>query len=90
MSGQMSVDAQVSRAALRVTGTLHSSSALKARVSLDRGRVLSMELDVPEDKMELLDIRWVMSQLGSVMFGLLCVHCVMFVDGMSVVCHFRL
>ncbi|XP_076472801.1 uncharacterized protein LOC143302134 isoform X1 [Babylonia areolata] len=56
VSGQMSVDAQVSRAALHVTGTLHSSTALKARVDLDRGRVLSMELDVPEDKMEIFDI----------------------------------
>ncbi|XP_076436385.1 uncharacterized protein LOC143275928 [Babylonia areolata] len=56
ISGQMSVDAQVSRAALHVTGTLHSSTALKARVDLDRGRVLSMELDAPEDKMEIFDI----------------------------------
>ncbi|XP_076472286.1 uncharacterized protein LOC143301780 [Babylonia areolata] len=56
VSGQMTVDAQVSRAALHVTGTLHSSSALKARVDLDRGRVLSMQVDVPQEKMELLDI----------------------------------
>ena len=53
----MSVDAMVSRAALHVTGTLHSSSAVKGRVDLDRGRVLSMELDVPEEKMEIFDIR---------------------------------
>ena len=53
----MSVDAMVSRAALHVTGTLHSSSAVKGRADLDRGRVLSMELDVPEEKMEIFDIR---------------------------------
>ncbi|KAL8597069.1 hypothetical protein ACOMHN_057558 [Nucella lapillus] len=56
VSGQMAVDGHVSRAALHVTGTMHSSSALKGRVDLDRGRVLSVELDVPEEKMELLEM----------------------------------
>ncbi|KAL8574776.1 hypothetical protein ACOMHN_035319 [Nucella lapillus] len=56
ISGQMAVDGHVSRAALHVTGTMHSSSALTARVNLDRGRVLSVELDVPEEKMDILDI----------------------------------
>ena len=60
----MSVDAMVSRAALHVTGTLHSSSAVKGRVDLDRGRVLSVELDVPEEKMELFDIRSVESSVS--------------------------
>ena len=57
VSGEMSVDAQVSKAALLVTGTLHSSTALKGRVDLDRGRVLSVELDVPQDKMEIFDLK---------------------------------
>lgn len=57
ISGQMSVDAMVSRAALHVTGTLHSSTALKGRIDLDRGRVLSVQFDVPEEKMEIFDIR---------------------------------
>ena len=70
MSGQMSVDAMVSRAALHVTGTLHSSSAVKGRVDLDRGRVLSMELDVPEEKMEIFDIRSVYNSVQSV-----CTNC---------------
>ncbi|KAL8574772.1 hypothetical protein ACOMHN_035315 [Nucella lapillus] len=56
ISGQMAVDGHVSRAALHVTGTMHSSSALTARVNLDRGRVLSVELDVPEEKIDILDI----------------------------------
>ena len=53
----MSVNAEVSRAALHVTGTLHSSSALNARMELDKGRVLTMELHVPEDKMDIFDMR---------------------------------
>ncbi|KAK7501815.1 hypothetical protein BaRGS_00006901, partial [Batillaria attramentaria] len=57
VEGTMSVDAMVTRSALRVTGTLHSSTAIKGRVDLDRGRVLSVELDVPQDKMEIFDIR---------------------------------
>ena len=60
----------VSRAALHVTGTLHSSSAVKGRVDLDRGRVLSMELDVPEEKMEIFDIRSVYNCVQSV-----CTNC---------------
>ena len=51
------MDAMVSRAALHVTGTLHSSTALKGRIDLDRGRVLSVQFDVPEEKMEIFDIR---------------------------------
>nr|KAG5710083.1 hypothetical protein BaRGS_030159 [Batillaria attramentaria] len=56
VEGTMSVDAMVTRSALRVTGTLHSSTAIKGRGDLDRGRVLSVELDVPQDKMEIFDI----------------------------------
>ena len=72
VSGQMSVDAMVSRAALHVTGTLHSSSAVKGRVDLDRGRVLSVELDVPEEKMELFDIRSVEPSGAALTFNVEC------------------
>ena len=53
----MSVDALVTRTGLKVTSSLHSSLAMKGRVELDRGRVLSVHVDMPDDRMDILDVR---------------------------------
>nr|KAG5709527.1 hypothetical protein BaRGS_001577 [Batillaria attramentaria] len=57
VDGVMSVDALVARTGLKVSGSMHSSMALKGRVDLDRGRVLSVQLDMPDDRQDILDIR---------------------------------
>lgn len=57
MDGVMSVDALVTRTGLKVTSSLHSSLAMKGRVELDRGRVLSVHVDMPDDRMDILDVR---------------------------------
>ena len=57
VDGVMSVDAYVTRTGLKVTSSLHSSLAMKGRVELDKGRVLSVQVDMPDDKMDILDVR---------------------------------
>ncbi|XP_012935328.2 uncharacterized protein LOC101854071 [Aplysia californica] len=57
ISGSMSVDAMVTRTGLRMRNTLHTSTALKGRVQLERGQQLNLELDTPEDKMEIFNAR---------------------------------
>ena len=57
VDGVMSVDAYVTRTGLKVTSSLHSSLAMKGRVELDRGRVLSVQVDMPDDQMDILDVR---------------------------------
>lgn len=57
VDGVMSVDALVTRTGLKVTSSLHSSLAMKGRVELDRGRVLSVHVDMPDDRMDILDVR---------------------------------
>ena len=57
VDGVMSVDALVTRTGLKVTSSLHSSLAMKGRVELDRGRVLNVHVDMPDDRMDILDVR---------------------------------
>ena len=57
MDGVMSVDAMVTRTGLKVASSLHSSLATKGRVELDRDRVLSVHLDMPDNRMDILDVR---------------------------------
>ena len=56
IAGTMSMDAFVTKTGLRVVNTWHTSSALKGRVELERGKILSAELDFPQKKMEILDV----------------------------------
>ena len=57
IAGTMSMDAFVTKTGLRVVNTWHSSTALKGRIELSRGKVLSVEIDFPQKKMEILDVR---------------------------------
>ncbi|XP_046557711.1 apolipophorins-like [Haliotis rubra] len=52
----MSMDAFVTKTGLRVVNTWHSSTALKGRVELRRGKILSADIDFPQQKMEILDV----------------------------------
>ncbi|XP_046557704.1 uncharacterized protein LOC124266908 [Haliotis rubra] len=54
--GTMSMDAFVTKTGLRVVNTWHSSTALKGRVELSRGKILSADIDFPQQKMEILDV----------------------------------
>ena len=55
----MTIDSGVSRTGLKMTTSLHSSLALKGRVEMSRSRELSVELDMPEDRIDILDVRYI-------------------------------
>ncbi|XP_076462150.1 uncharacterized protein LOC143294657 [Babylonia areolata] len=57
VDGVMAVDGLLTCTGVKVTSTMLSSTALKGRVQLDRGRTLSVQVDMPDDKMDILDIR---------------------------------
>ncbi|XP_067677414.1 uncharacterized protein [Haliotis asinina] len=56
ITGTMTVDAFVTKTGLRVVNTWHSSTALKGRVELSRGKILRADIDFPQQKMEILDV----------------------------------
>ena len=57
MTGIMSVDAYVTKIGMKVVNTWHSSTATRGRIELNRGKMLSVELQMPEEKMEILDVK---------------------------------
>ncbi|XP_067679783.1 uncharacterized protein [Haliotis asinina] len=57
IAGTMTMDAFVTKSGLRVLNTWHSSTALRGRVELTRGKILSAELELPEQKMEIFDVK---------------------------------
>ncbi|XP_076451754.1 uncharacterized protein LOC143287554 isoform X2 [Babylonia areolata] len=57
ISGSMALDARVTRAALRMTGTLHTNTILKGRARIERGRLVNVELDMPRKNMTVFDAR---------------------------------
>ncbi|XP_067677415.1 uncharacterized protein [Haliotis asinina] len=56
ITGTMSMDAIVTKTGLRVVNTWHSSTALKGHVELRRGKILSAEVHLPQQTMEILDV----------------------------------
>lgn len=54
--GEMGVNAQVARTGLRMTTDLHTSSVLEGELLIDSGKVLSLKIKMPKDKVELLDV----------------------------------
>ncbi|KAL5015760.1 hypothetical protein ScPMuIL_005349 [Solemya velum] len=57
ISSMMSVDAYVTKGGLKMTSTLHSSTALQGRVEMSKSQIVSVEINTPRDKMEILDVR---------------------------------
>ncbi|XP_041358361.1 apolipophorins-like [Gigantopelta aegis] len=42
---------------MKVVNTWHSSTAIQGRIELNRGRVLRVKLNMPQDKIEILDVK---------------------------------
>ena len=57
MVGTMSMAALGTTAGLRMRNTLHTATAIKGRAFLARGQTLELELDAPQDKMEIFSAR---------------------------------
>ena len=57
----MSVDALVTKVGLKMVSSLYTSTAVQGKVSLVDGSVLDMQFDLPEDKMEIINVKYVYS-----------------------------
>ncbi|KAJ8307373.1 hypothetical protein KUTeg_015457 [Tegillarca granosa] len=53
----MSVDAFVTKSGMKMVSTLHSSTALQGNIELANGRVFNAQLDIPRQKMEILNFK---------------------------------
>ncbi|KAJ8316558.1 hypothetical protein KUTeg_005895 [Tegillarca granosa] len=54
----MSVDAFVTKSGMKMVSTLHSSTALQGNIELANGRVFNAQLDIPRQKMEILNFKY--------------------------------
>ena len=62
----MFVDSFVTKTGLRMRNTMHTSSAVKGRIQMNRGQQLNVELDTPEERMDIFDARLVLEYFYSV------------------------
>ena len=53
ISGEMSIDAFVAQAGLRLVSTVHTSTAADGTVELKDGQVFNFDLNLPKEKMEI-------------------------------------
>nr|AGM37974.1 apolipophorin [Sinohyriopsis cumingii] len=57
VSSIMSIDATVVRGGLKMVSTLHSSTGGKVKVELKKKQLFNLQLDLAQDKMEILDVK---------------------------------
>ncbi|CAH1772638.1 unnamed protein product [Owenia fusiformis] len=57
VSSTMGVDAFVTKTGLRVVSTLHSSTYAEGKIELQNGQLLNVKVDMPKDKIEVLDVK---------------------------------
>ena len=53
----MSVDAFVTKVGVKMVSSLHSNTAMQGKVTLAAGKILNVEIDVPEEKMEIISVK---------------------------------
>ena len=51
------VDAMVAKTGLMMVATLHSSTVASGKVQFEQGRILSVDWDMPQEKIEILDVK---------------------------------
>ncbi|XP_037091139.1 apolipophorins-like [Pollicipes pollicipes] len=57
IAAEMSVDAYVARTGLKMNTNLHTSTALDGQVVIDSAKIVSIKMNMPKDKVEMLDVR---------------------------------
>lgn len=54
VTSQMGVDAYVARTGLKMVTTLHTSTVAQGKFQLEEGRIFNYDIDVPQEKMEII------------------------------------
>jgi len=58
VSTVMGVEALSTNVGVKMVSTLHSSTAVQGRISLIDGSILTAELDTPEEKMDIISVKY--------------------------------
>jgi len=56
VSGMMGVDAIVTKATMKMVASMHSSTQLDGTISLKDGQIFSVNLNTPQEKMEVFHV----------------------------------
>ena len=56
ISGEMSVDAVLTKTALKSLSTLHTNTFIDGQVQVEKGQLVKAEVNVPREKMEILEV----------------------------------
>lgn len=59
ISTMMGVDAFVTKSGIKMVSTLHSNTMVKGKIQLSEGRILNAEWDLPEDRMDIISVKYV-------------------------------
>ncbi len=57
VTGQMGVDAWIARTGLKIVNTLHTSTLADGKIQLQNGQVFNLDINMPQDKIELFDFK---------------------------------
>jgi hypothetical protein len=57
----MSVDAHVTKTGVKMVSTLHTSTAIQGKLTVEPSGAISAKYDFPEDRMEVIDFKYVFS-----------------------------
>lgn len=53
----MGVDAKVTETGLKMVQTMHSSTELSGKILFEEGKLLSVDWNVPREKLEILSVK---------------------------------
>ena len=59
ISSMMSVDAHVTKTGVKMVSTLHTSTAIQGKLTVDKSGAISAKYDFPGDRMEIIDFKYV-------------------------------
>lgn len=60
VSSLMSVDAFFTKSGIKMVSTLHTSTALQGKLSIDKKGAIITEYEMPEPRMEIIDVKYVL------------------------------
>lgn len=68
----MGIDALDTQVGIKMVSTLHSSTSVQGKVSLSEGTILNVEFDIPQEKQDIMSVRF--ASLFTTQFNNLTTH----------------
>ena len=61
VNSEMSVDAVMARTGVRMENTMRSNTVLAGRLELRTGGIINLDINMPDDRIELFDAKYVIN-----------------------------